>query len=103
MWKQHISVHVVNEDDIAAARFNISQVVLPLPGHDVDFPQTELGDKYESFIKQDVGMTKSDWKSSHIKYVTLWRKAVTKINIENTGHVRMDCGNICFAYSLLCY
>jgi tRNA pseudouridine13 synthase len=40
------NVQIVTEEDIAASRFSIFDVVLPLPGHDIRYPTNDIGQKY---------------------------------------------------------
>ncbi|GBM52146.1 Pseudouridylate synthase 7 [Araneus ventricosus] len=53
-------VKVIAEDEVV--KYHISDVLLPLPGHSVVFPDNETKDWYSEFLKED-GMEWSDFDS----------------------------------------
>ncbi|GFT37905.1 pseudouridylate synthase 7 homolog [Nephila pilipes] len=68
-------VKVISEDEVE--KYNISDVLLPLPGHSVAFPNNEIKNWYDDILKED-GM---DWDNfdSKIKSLSLsgaYRKLV---------------------------
>ncbi|ORX91940.1 tRNA pseudouridine synthase D [Basidiobolus meristosporus CBS 931.73] len=47
----HVAVKVLTEDDLP--QYTIYDVVLPLPGFDVVYPENEIGGKYNELMSQD--------------------------------------------------
>ena len=64
------SIHEVNEADLAAGRFSLGDVVLPLPGHSVVYPSkvAAVAAVYSKCLKED-GVTlpvrKTVWLATH--------------------------------------
>ncbi len=49
-------VHVVTEEEAAAGTYTIEDVVLPIPGYRVQYPQHSTGDLYRTLCAQEIGV-----------------------------------------------
>ena len=58
------SVKVVTEQDILDGTFDITQVVLPLPGSKVQYPTHAIGEYFDELLKE-LGMNKDMWIQSN--------------------------------------
>jgi tRNA pseudouridine13 synthase len=58
----------VTEQDVAEGRYQLTDVVLPMPGFDVQYPANEIAAMYRQLIKDDLGLEEYDWRHP-IKYV----------------------------------
>ena len=47
------TVHILTDDDITSGRYTIYDVVLPLPGYDVTYPEHAAKDWYGCCLTQD--------------------------------------------------
>lgn len=62
--QRKIQVKIVTEDDIESMTYTIFDVVLPLPGHDVQYPANECGSWYvERLAKDDLTSEKFKQKN----------------------------------------
>lgn len=43
----------LTEQDIASKKYSIFDVVLPLPGYSIIYPEGALGDRYKEIMKED--------------------------------------------------
>ncbi|KAG6423187.1 hypothetical protein SASPL_113575 [Salvia splendens] len=50
---KNASVKVISEEDIAAEKYSIEDIVLPLPGSRVSYPSNEIGKIYNDLAKKD--------------------------------------------------
>jgi tRNA pseudouridine13 synthase len=46
-------VHLITEQDIAESKYTIFDVIMPLPGFDVEYPEGKIGELYEVMMKAD--------------------------------------------------
>ena len=46
-------VKPLTQADLDSGRYSIFDVVLPLPGHDISYPENEIGKYYEELLKED--------------------------------------------------
>jgi tRNA pseudouridine13 synthase len=65
------ALHLVTEEDVAAERFAMTDVVLPLPGHAIQFPTHALGPRFEAKMAED-GISLEQFKN-HAQS-TFWGK-----------------------------
>ena len=61
-------VHVVTSADVAAGTYQLSDVVLPLPGFDVVYPTNSVGELAKQMLEKD-GITLSRWQKGKNKSV----------------------------------
>ena len=47
------SIHIVTAEDVAAGRYSITDIVLPLPGWDVTLPENDVGSYYLQLLADD--------------------------------------------------
>ncbi|TQS37129.1 hypothetical protein Golomagni_02407 [Golovinomyces magnicellulatus] len=45
----------LSSDEVASGKFTISDIVLPLPGFDVEYPANEIGQYYKTFMASEKG------------------------------------------------
>jgi len=49
----NMSVRVLSEADVASGRYRLSDVLLPLPGYEVQYPNNEIGAEYKRLLAED--------------------------------------------------
>lgn len=60
-----VTPHVVTEEEAAAGKYGIEDVVLPLPGHRVQYPRNAVAEVYQSVAQRD--RVKLDHPSHNVK------------------------------------
>eukprot|EP01112_Ceratiomyxa_fruticulosa_P005161 TRINITY_DN15765_c0_g1_i1.p1 TRINITY_DN15765_c0_g1~~TRINITY_DN15765_c0_g1_i1.p1 ORF type:complete len:185 (+),score=37.63 TRINITY_DN15765_c0_g1_i1:1-555(+) len=65
--KKKFQVKVVTEEDVKSGTFDISQVVLPLPGYDIQYPENKIGERYKEILTND-GLNPNDLHHKHKEY-----------------------------------
>eukprot|EP01034_Spumella_vulgaris_P030891 gene30891-38178_t len=60
-------IHVVTAEDVAAGRFSMKDVILPLPGLNIVLPKNDIGDFYVELLAKD-GLTLDDYSRCHKEY-----------------------------------
>ncbi|GAM20693.1 hypothetical protein SAMD00019534_038680, partial [Acytostelium subglobosum LB1] len=60
--KAEFLIQHVTEDDVANNKYSIDQVVLPMPGNEVQYPKHKIGERYKEAIAED-GITESMFTS----------------------------------------
>lgn len=61
-FAQFVQARVVTEDDVAENRFQMTDIVLPMPGFDIIYPANEMAEKYWHLLKEDLGVKDYDWR-----------------------------------------
>merc|ERR1712071_400863 len=54
------AVQLVKEEDVTEGKYIISDVVLPLAGHNIKYPGGSAGELFEELLKED-GLSKADF------------------------------------------
>jgi hypothetical protein len=78
-FSQFVEARVVTEQDVAEGRYQITDVVLPMPGFDVQYPANEIAAMYRQLIKDDLGLEEYDWRHP-IKYVEALLSTNTRLS-----------------------
>lgn len=85
-------VHVVTQQDLDANKYSITDVVLPLPGFAVVYPQNALADKYREFLEKE-GFSLDSFVNSKFKELCLpgsYRKLVQVPGDVKCSYLRYD-------------
>lgn len=53
-------VHIITADDIKSKRYSITDLVLPLPGHSVTYPNNIMAQRYKEFMSKDIAIENLD-------------------------------------------
>ncbi|XP_022215431.2 pseudouridylate synthase 7 homolog [Drosophila obscura] len=74
-------VRALSEEDIASGKYKLSDVVLPLPGHDITYPANECGAWYEEMMAE-VGLSSELLKHKEKTYALggAYRKMIIQPN-----------------------
>ncbi|GIY92393.1 pseudouridylate synthase 7 homolog, partial [Caerostris extrusa] len=101
-------VKVISEDEID--KYDISDVLLPLPGHSIVFPDNETKDWYDEFLKED-GMNWSNFDSkikanslsgAYRKLIVVPKMGTTELIIDKSGPLKAFEAGISIAPLCLC-
>ncbi|KAL1561888.1 tRNA pseudouridine(13) synthase [Salvia divinorum] len=69
---KNASVKVISEEDIAAEKYSIEDIVLPLPGSRVCYPSNEIGKIYHDLAKKDaISLTESAHNSKEFSLTNM--------------------------------
>ncbi|XP_057763692.1 multisubstrate pseudouridine synthase 7 [Salvia miltiorrhiza] len=69
---KNASVKVISEEDIAAEKYSIEDIVLPLPGSRVSYPSNEIGKIYHDLAKKDgISLTESAHNSKEFSLTNM--------------------------------
>ncbi|XP_042059815.1 multisubstrate pseudouridine synthase 7-like [Salvia splendens] len=69
---KNASVKVISEEDIAAEKYSIEDIVLPLPGSRVSYPSNEIGKIYNDLAKKDgISLTESAHNSKEFSLTNM--------------------------------
>mmetsp|Transcript_18868 Transcript_18868/g.27822 ORF Transcript_18868/g.27822 Transcript_18868/m.27822 type:complete len:202 (+) Transcript_18868:398-1003(+) len=82
-WEMKKKIRVLTEDDILAKKFNIFDLVLPLPGYSVVFPQNLCGKKFYEELLKEQDLDLNAFRSKASRYFNLkgtYRSVVVKPN-----------------------
>lgn len=88
-------VHVVTQQDVDARKYTMADVVLPLPGFAVAYPQHAVTDKYRAFLEAE-GFTLDSFVNKRFRELSLpggYRKVVQMPGDVNCTFLRYDDPN----------
>lgn len=85
------NVHIVTEEELAAGKYSVADVVYPCPGFDVKLPENEVGTWYYEYLKED-GLTLESFQKK-VKLFSLggsYRRMILKSGDVSWSIVRYE-------------